>query len=135
MDTSGIGIGNLGILLMRFELAAIFWVHGWPKLNPNGPMHGPQGFSEFLKSKNVPNPLIAAWIVAVLETLGPVLLVLGLLVPLVGLLLAADMFVAIVLVKKNDGFTKPDGIGWEYEFALLVQGLALLFLGSGTIAL
>ncbi|HET6401257.1 MAG TPA: DoxX family protein [Candidatus Kapabacteria bacterium] len=135
MDTSGIGIGNLGILLIRFELAAIFWIHGWPKLNPNGPMHGPRGFSEFLKSKQVPYPLIAAWCVALLETAGPVLLVLGLLTGLVGLLLAVDMAAAIYLVKRNEGFTKPDGIGWEYEFALLIQGLALLFLGAGTIAL
>ncbi len=135
MITTDTTIGDLGILLIRFELAGIFWVHGWPKLNPNGVMHGPKGFSAFLKSKAVPSPVLAAWLVAVLETAGPVLLVLGLLVPIVGFLLAVDMASAIYLVRRNDGFTKPDGPGWEFEFALLAQGLALVFLGSGMIAL
>ncbi len=135
MENTGLGIGSLGILLIRFELAAIFWVHGWPKLNPNGPMHGPQGLSGFLASKGVPSPLVVAWLVAILETAGPALLVLGLLTRLVGFLLAIDMAAAIALVKKDDGFTKANGIGWEFEFALLIQALALVFLGPGTIAI
>ncbi|MFI5201291.1 MAG: DoxX family protein [Candidatus Kapaibacterium sp.] len=134
-ETTDTTTGDIGILLIRFELAAIFWVHDWPKLNPNGPMHNPNGFSEFLKSKQVPAPLAAAWCVAILETAGPVLLVLGLLVPFVGFLLAVDMAVAIALVKKSEGFTKPTGPGWEYEFALLAQAFALVFLGAGTIAI
>jgi putative oxidoreductase len=135
MVETGAGAGSIGLLILRFELAAIFWSHGWPKLNPKSAMKGPVGFSGYLQQMKVPAPLAAAWAVALLETLGSVLLVLGLLVRPIGLLLAIDMLVAIVLARKGAKFSSPEGIGWEFEFALLCQGLALLFLGSGPIAL
>jgi putative oxidoreductase len=135
VETDVAGVASIGLLILRFELAAIFWSHGWPKLNPNSPMKGPQGFSAFLQQMKVPSPLVAAWLVALLETLGPMLLVLGLFVRPLGLLFAVDMFMAVVLARKQAGFTSAQGVGWEYEFALLCQGLALLFLGGGAIAL
>ena len=49
-----------------------------------------------------------------------------------------DMIVAIRLVRigmSKSPFAGGQGIGWEFEFALMSIALALLFTGAGSIAL
>lgn len=127
-----------GLLILRLGLGILFPFHGWMKLNPNGPMKGPAGFGGWLKQLGVPLPLFFGWVVALLETAGAGLLILGLATRLVALGLAIDMLVAIVLVKRGMAkarFMEPNGTGWEFEFALLVQALALVVAGAGAISL
>jgi len=59
---------NIGLLILRVALGIGMIAHGWPKLNPSGPMKGPAGFAGFLKQMGVPLPLFFAWVVALLET-------------------------------------------------------------------
>ena len=79
-----------------------------------------------------------AWVVAPLETVGAVLLILGLGTRILAIAFAIDMLVAIVRARIPMGasFGPSQGnIGWEFEFILLVAALALLFTGAGSIAL
>jgi putative oxidoreductase len=72
------------------------------------------------------------------RSVGAALLVLGLVTRIVALGLAVDMLVAILLVKRRmakKAFMERDGTGWEFEFALLAAALALVFMGTGRIAL
>lgn len=126
-----------GLLILRVTMGIIFIVHGWAKLNPNGPMKGPAGFAGFLKQMGVPLPLFNAWIVALLETVGAVLLILGLGTRILAIAFAVNMLVAIVLTRRNfkKSFTSQQATGWEFDLALLAQALALLFTGAGSIAL
>lgn len=127
-----------GLLLLRVALGVTFLPHGWMKLNPNGPVKGPGGFAGWLKQMGVPLAGLFAWIVVLLETVGAGLLILGLGTRIVALGLAIDMLVAILLVKRGmqkAGFMDPQKGGWEFEFALMVQALALLVMGAGNIAL
>lgn len=127
-----------GLLILRLAMGIIFIVHGWPKLNPNSPMKGTAGFAGFLKQMGVPLPTFFAWVVALLETLGAVLLILGLGTRVVTLLLAINMLVAIFVAKRRFmkvGFAAQQATGWEFDFALLAGALALLFTGAGSIAL
>jgi len=126
-----------GLLILRLTMGIIFIVHGWPKLNPNGPMKGPAGFAGFLKQMNVPLPLLSAWVVALLETVGAALLILGLGTRILAVGFAVNMLVAIVLTRRNfkRSFTSQQTTGWEFDLALLAQALALLFTGAGSIAL
>ena len=129
---------SVGLLILRVGLAAVFIMHGWPKLNPNSPMKGTAGFAGFLKQMNVPAPTFFAWVVALLETVGAVLLILGIGTRSLGLLLAIDMLVAIVKARigmSHSPFAGGGGIGWEFEFLLLTGSLALTFTGPGSIAL
>ena len=51
--------------------------------------------------------------------------------------LRIHMLMAIILVKRrmqNVAFMDQKG-GWEFEFALMVAALALIFTGAGTIGL
>jgi uncharacterized membrane protein YphA (DoxX/SURF4 family) len=45
-----------GLLILRVALGIVMIAHGWPKLNPNGPMGGPGGLAGFLKQMGVPLP-------------------------------------------------------------------------------
>ena len=127
-----------GLLILRLGVGTIMLVHGWPKLNPNSPMKGTAGLAAGLKQMGVPLPTFFAWVVALLETVGAVLLMLGLGTRILAIGFAIDMLVAIVKARRPMGasFGPSDGnIGWEFEFILLAAALALLFTGAGRIAL
>lgn len=129
---------DLGLFILRLAAGIIFLVHGWPKLNPNSPMKGPAGFGGFLKQMGVPMPIFFGWVVALLETLGAVLLILGLGTRVLAVLFAIDMLVAILVAKKRVmkvGFSAQQATGWEFDFILGAVALSLLFTGAGNIAL
>ncbi len=131
-------VSDWGLVILRVAMAITFLVHGWPKLNPNGPMKGPAGFAGWLKQMGVPLPMFFAWVVALLETVGAVLLILGLGTRILAVGYAIDMLVAIWLVKRKmmkAAFMDQKVQGWEFEFALMAGALALLFTGAGSIAL
>src|SRR3989304_1144705 len=91
---------GLGPLIFRFALGIIFLVHGRFKLQPTAR----QGFVQvagWLKQIGVPLPLVAAWSVVLLETVGALLLILGLGTRILGILFAAEMLVVIVAVKRG----------------------------------
>ncbi len=130
-------ISDWGPLILRLALGFTFPFHGWMKLNPQGPVKGPAGFAAWLKQMGVPLPLFFAWVVVLLETVGAALLILGLGTRILAIGVAIDMLVAIWLVKRKmqkAGFMDQKG-GWEFEFALMAQALALLFTGAGRISL
>lgn len=131
-------LNDWGLLILRLAAGVTFLVHGWPKLNPNSPMKGPAGFGGFLKQMGVPLPMLFGWLVALLETFGAVLLILGLGMRILGILFVIDMLVAIFAAKirvMKIGFTAQQATGWEFDFVLLAIALALVFTGAGSLAL
>jgi len=130
--------GDWGLLILRLTLGIIFITHGWPKLNPNSPTKGTAGFGGFLKKMGVPLPMFFAWVVALLETVGAVLLILGLGTRILGVGFAIIALVATLLAKirfMKVGFIAQQATGWEFDFSLMGSSLALVFLGAGTLAL
>lgn len=131
-------VSDWGLLILRVALGITFPFHGWLKINPNGPVKGPAGFAVSLKQMGVPLPLFFAWVVVLLETVGAVLLILGLGTRILAVGFAIDMLMAIWLVKRRmmkAAFMDQKGQGWEFEFALMAQALALIFTGAGSISL
>ena len=131
-------LSDWGLLILRLGLAIVMVNHGWPKLNPNGPMKGLSGVAGFFKQAGIPLPTFFAWVVALLETFGAVLLILGLGTRILALGYVIDMFVATRWVRIGMGkspFAGGQGIGWEFEFILGTAALALLFTGAGSLAL
>ena len=129
---------SLGLLFLRVGLGIVFFAHGWPKLNPNGPMKGLVGVAGFFKQAGIPLPGFYAWVVALLETVGAVLLILGLGTRILAIGYVIDMIVATLLVRigmAKSPFSGGQGIGWEFEFILGVAALALLFTGAGSFGL
>ena len=72
-----------------------------------------------------------AIVVGLTEFVGGIFLIAGFLVQPVALAFAISMLVAIWKVKFHKGFSG----GWEFDFALLIMALALLFLGPGAYSL
>ena len=127
-----------GPLLLRLGLAAVFIVHGYPKLFGKPPMGGIAATAGFFESIGIRPGKFWALIVGVVEFFGGVLLVIGFGVQVVALLLAINMLVAIWKVKFKMGFVSgpasPAG-GWEFDFVLLIMALSLLVLGPGAYSL
>jgi putative oxidoreductase len=120
-------MAGVGELILRLAVGITFFAHG------RGKIKNPAGFAEFLRQIHVPAPLLNAWVVAVLETLGALLLVLGLGTRVIALSLAFDMLVALATLRigKVPFTSGPQGSGWDFEFMLLAAPLALVFLGAG----
>jgi putative oxidoreductase len=113
---------SAGLLVLRLVVGVTFLLHGIDKL---GDMSGAE---QFFASLDIPAPGLMAPFVAVTETAGGVLLIVGAVTPLVGAALAADMLVALVTAHLGHGFFVSDG-GFELE--LLLGGACLTFVLAG----
>jgi len=113
-------------LLARLGLGAVFLAHGWQKLVTNGVA----GTADFFASVGVPLPSVSAWVATVVELVGGAALVLGVLVPVAGVLLAAHMLGAFIFVHAGKGLFVSDG-GYELVLALGVSSLLLAAVGAG----
>ncbi|WP_051300520.1 DoxX family protein [Actinomadura rifamycini] len=116
---------HAGLLIGRLVLGAVFVAHGWQKLNDTG--HA--GVTAMFDGLGIPLPGAAATFATWLELLGGAALIVGVLVPLVGVLLAANMAGAFWYVHKDAGFFAGDG---GYEFVLVLGAVALLLALTGT---
>jgi putative oxidoreductase len=121
---------DLGLLIARIVLGAIFAAHGAQKIWEWGITATSQNFA----GMGVPMPEIAAPAIAGLELVGGIALVLGVLTPWAGILLALDMLGAALLVHVGAGVF-VDGGGWELVGALGAGALVLAATGAGRISL
>jgi putative oxidoreductase len=119
-----------GIALLQIVVGIIFVMHGQQKLLEMGV----GGVAGFFASLGVPAPQVAAVVVSLLETVGGVTLILGVLTRLFGLLLTGDVFVAMLLVHRPNGFFVGNG-GVELVLLLGTAALALALTGPGALAL
>ncbi len=117
---------DLGLLLLRLGLGAVFLYHGWNKV---GNMEGVIGFFGTLGF-----PPFLAYVVAWVETLGGVALIAGVFARPAALLLSIVSLVALVKVHLPNGFSVGAG-GYEFILVLLVGALAILLVGGGRYAL
>ncbi len=119
-----------GLLILRLGLAIVFFAHGLPKIKNVGQVAG------FFKQAGIPLAGLSAWIVTLLEIVGPVLAVIGLGTRFVALGWAISMVVAIVVVKIRMAKASFAGQGgWEFEFILGAAALTLVFTGAGALSL
>lgn len=111
---------DLAIMLLRVGVGVIFIYAGWGKLT------GIEGTQGFFGNIGIPLPGIMAWVVAIVEFVGGLLILLGAYTKIPHLLLAFIMLVAIVTTKLGDGFGAA-----RLDFMLLLANFALFLLGSG----
>ncbi len=128
---------DIGPLVLRVALATVFFVHGWPKINPKSPMKGIPGVAAGFKQLGIPLPGFFAVIVSLLETAGAALLVLGWGTRILAALFAIDMLVATYFKIRvwKAPFMAQQATGWELDFVLLAGALTLLLVGPGGIAI
>ena len=123
---------ELGLTILRVVLGVIFIAHGLPKLTG-----GIEGTVQFLGAVGIPAPIVAAWFIALLETLGGLMLLVGFFVTPVSLLLVIEMMTGIVLVHAPNGFyvIGPGAGGVEFNLLLVASLLVMMFCGAGLAAI
>ena len=90
------------LLLARVALGFIFVMHGWQKFTT-----GHSALTADFRKLDVPAPAASAFFATWVELLGGIALILGVLLPLVGALLAINMIGALVTVHLKGGFWMP----------------------------
>jgi putative oxidoreductase len=115
-------------LLARLGVGIVFLAHGWQKIQV-----GITATSGDFERLRVPAPTAAAIYATFVELLGGAALILGLAVPVAGLLLFADMVGAFAFVHAENGiFLVNDGTTENgFELALVLAAASLLFAAGG----
>ena len=124
------GAADYGALLLRLSLGTMYLAHG---LVLKWMTFGFAGTAKFFESLGLPAPLAYATILA--ETVGGVLLILGVQSRWVALALLPILFGAFWVHAGNGwGFSAPGG-GWEYPLYLIVLSVVQALVGDGAHAL
>jgi putative oxidoreductase len=131
--------GGSAATVLRLTLAAVLFPHGAQKLLGWWGGYGFDGTHGFLTGQiGLPGPLATG--IILLEFLGPVLLVLGLLTRPVALATIGLMLGAIATVHWPFGFFMnwagtQGGEGFEYHLLVIAIAAALLIQGAGALSL
>ena len=112
-------LADLGLLVLRLMAGfALAYFHGLGKLPPS------PGFVEGVAAMGFPAPRFFAWAAGLAETVGGVLLALGLFTRPAALFIVLNMVVAFFIQHAADTFLQA-------EKAYLFGGIALLYLLAG----
>jgi putative oxidoreductase len=129
-----------GPTFLRLALGGVFLAHGAQKLFGVWDGPGLAGASQYLTSLGLPVPYLLAILVALAETGGGLLIVLGAYARWIAPLLIVEMGVGIWKVHYAHGFflnwSLTPGVGHGSEFNLLIIGglLCLIFTGPGMLS-
>lgn len=122
----------LGKLILRLSVAILFLFHGVGKLLNPGAINW---IGEMIAGYGLPGFL--AYGVLIGEVIAPLMAIVGWQTRLAGLLMAGNMVVAFLLVHTGELFMLTKNGGWQLELQgmFLFASLAVMFLGSGRLAL
>ena len=112
---------NIGILILRVFIGAALMTHGCAKL-----FGGMEKFTGFVTSLGVPAPHVMAYLAALSESLGALLLAIGLLTRPAAFMILCTMSVAIFGALGDQPFAKQE-LAWLY----LIPALMFLLKGAG----
>lgn len=121
---------DVGKLIVRLAIGVLLLLHGIAKIRSGIDwMAGPLGSAGL--------PAFLGYGVYVGEVVAPLLIIAGKFTRLAGVVVAINMFAAIMLVQRDNIAALNQGGGWaiELEMLFLLGGIALFFLGSGRFAL
>jgi putative oxidoreductase len=121
---------DVGKLILRVAVGGLLFLHGVAKLKTGiGWMAGPLSA--------VGMPAFVGYAVFIGEIIAPILAVAGTYSRLAGLVIAFNMFSAIMLVQRGKIGALNQGGGWaiELEMFFLLGGVAIFFLGAGKFSL
>ena len=116
---------DLGLAVLRVITGTIFVVHGAQKLF----VYGLAGVAGGFANMGIPFPTVVGPMVGLVEFLGGLALITGLLTRLAGAGLAIDMLGAFLLVHLPAGFFMPNG--YEFVMLLAASAMTLTFTGAG----
>lgn len=114
---------ELGLFIVRVLTGIIFLLHGFSKFQ--GGIGGTTGFFQ-----SIGLPGFLAPVVAIIEILGGLLLILGLLTRIAGVALTVIMVGVLLTAKAGQPFM----MGTEFDYLLLFTSLQLALAGSALLS-
>ena len=124
----------LGLLILRLGIGLILAAHGAQKLFGVWGGPGMTRWAQMVQRLRIRPARPWAWVAALSEFGGGLLLALGLLSPLGSLAIIGAMLVAIATVHLSKGFWVGKG-GFEFNLSLIAGAAALAFTGPGPYSL
>lgn len=130
------------LLTLRLVVGFGFMAHGVAKWQ-----RGPEGFGRLLSQMGVPLPTVSAWTVTLVEVLGGLAVLLGVLVAVASIPLIATMLVAMFTVHVRHGFSSVNTVGltaagpvfgppgYEINLVYVAALLVLAVMGPGLFSL
>ena len=117
---------DLGKLILRLALGAMFMLHGIAKISS-----GPAGIIGMVEQAGLPGPV--AYLVYVGELLAPLLVILGLWTRPAAAVIAINMLFAVGLAHMDEltVLTKNGGWALELQGMYFFSALALALIGAG----
>ena len=117
-------------LVTRIWMGANMMIHGYPKLR-----NMKQTAEE---TKQLGIPVGATYTATVLEFFGGLFLIIGLIVPIIGLFFAIFMFANVIMkkIKMNAAYiaTTTDRASYEIDITYLILSIILIVLGAGALS-
>ncbi len=121
----------LGKLVLRLSVGLLMILHGYAKINNPGSLDWISG-----QLSGVGLPSILAYSVYIGEIVAPLMIIAGVYCRWGALIMVVNMLFAIGLAHSGQLFSMTSSGGWAVELQglYLFAGLALMFLGSGRLA-
>lgn len=126
---------DVALLLLRAMIGAVFITHGAQKLFGAFGGGGLDAAAKAMAGYGLKPGMFFAVLGGISEFGGGLLLLVGLLTPLAGLIIAGVMVVAIAVSTGQNGFIILGGLGYEYNLVLIAIALALVIAGPGRLSL
>ncbi len=123
---------NIGQLILRLSVGGLMLFHGIAKVMHTGSLDFIAGM---LTGYGLPS--ILAYGVYIGEVVAPLMIIIGFKARIGGLIVAINMLFALVLAHTGDFFSLSEHGGWMVELQMfyLLSAIAVVFLGSGRIAI
>lgn len=124
-------VRDLALLIARVGLGLVLVFRGWRRWTNDV---GMQAQIDYLRQFQTPQPEIMAWGATLIEIIGGLFLIFGLLTPLVA---AAIITQQVLIISYTRWFRGPWQENGGYEYNVIQACLALIFLafGAGRLAI
>lgn len=122
---------DLALLIARVAFGVVLVFRGWRRWTSDG---GMQAQIDWLKQFGTPQPEVMAWGGTLLEIIGGIFLVFGLLTPVVALAVIVQQAMVIAWTRWFRGPWLENG-GYEYNVIQACLALLLMVFGSGRLGL
>ena len=119
---------ELAILILRVSVGIVMAAHGVPKIFWKRELFNKKWKKEY------GFPLGSVILTGILQVVGGLAIIVGVYTSIAALLLALNMLVAtyISIWNHREPFlSTPEGKGWDVNFLLIANLIALIFLGDG----
>ena len=116
-------------LVTRVWVGANMMIHGYSKLR-----NLKQAAEETKQTLGI--PIGATYTATILEFFGGLFLIIGLIVPLVGLFFAISMIANVIMKKTrmNAAYIAPGKASYEIDITYLILSIILIVLGAGALS-